>query len=41
MNITIYITKNLIFLNYFHEGKLYDAEELALSISNKFPEHDY
>jgi predicted O-linked N-acetylglucosamine transferase (SPINDLY family) len=42
MNITTPSNKELnLLLNYYNEGKLYDAEELALSISNEFPEHEY
>ena len=42
MNITTPSKKELnLLLNYFNDGRLYDAEELALSISNKFPEHEF
>ena len=42
MNITTPSEKELnLLLNYFNDGRLYDAEELALSISNKFPEHEF
>ena len=42
MNITTPSERELnLLLNYFNDGRLYDAEELALSISNKFPEHEF
>ena len=42
MNITTPSEEELnLLLNHFNNERLYDAEELALSISNKFPEHEF